>query len=189
MTADAPGATQNYSREPGSIRGAQRPFPGALRGAAALRAVLAAVALAGVAALVLSTVIPVVEIRVLATSDVAGQDTRLTGGELHGVALVLVAAFALVMLFGASRGARPAMAALAASGLLALGLIVGLDVPELANAGQLRQFYEDVSAGAAAGFYLETAGAVALLLAGGGMLIASATSRQRRADVSPTDSG
>jgi hypothetical protein len=51
--------------------------------------------------LVVSTWTTVVEIRVLTTSDLTGQDTSITGGDLHGIALVLVALFALVMLAGA----------------------------------------------------------------------------------------
>ena len=69
--------------------------------------------------LVLSTFTTVVEIRVLTTSDLAGQDTRISGGELHGIALIMVAVVALVMLAGALRGVRPAMMGLAATGLLA----------------------------------------------------------------------
>lgn len=171
MTADASGATHDYSSRPRGARGPESPSQRAVRSALALRAILGVAGLTGAVLLVVSTFTPVVEIMVLTTSDIAGQDTSITGGDLHGVALVLVALFGLVMLAGALRGARPAMAALAATGLLALGLIVGLDVPELDNTGQLARLYEDVSAGAGPGFFLETAGAVLLLLAGGGLLL------------------
>ena len=162
MTADASGATQDYSSRSGADRAARDGVPWVL----GLRLALAAAGLLGVVLLAVSTWTTVVRIRVLTTSDLTGQDTSITGGDLHGIALVLVALFGLVMLAGALRGARPAMFALAATGLLALGLIVGLDVPELDNPGQVADFYEDVSAGAASGFYLETAGAVLLLAAG-----------------------
>lgn len=175
MTADTPGATLDYSRGPAAASAPRRPD----RSAVVLRASLALSALTGVVLLVISTWITVVEIRVLGASELAGQDTRLSGGDLHGIALLPVAAFALVMLVGALRGARPAMVALAASGLLALGLVVGLDVPELGNTGQLADFYEDVSAGTSSGFYAETLGGVLLLLAGGGLLLGEPVSRRR----------
>lgn len=176
MTADASGATQDYSSRIEPAQAAPRGVPGVL----ALRAVLALAGLAGVVLLVLSTFTTVVQIRVLTTSDLISQDTSITGSDLHGVALLLVALFGLVMLGGALRGARPAMLALAATGLLALGLVIGLDVPELDNTGQVAKFYEDVSAGASSGFYYETAGAV-LLLASGVLLrvLAAATGRER----------
>jgi hypothetical protein len=123
--------------------------------------------------LVLSTFTTVVEIRVLTTSDLAGQDTRISGGELHGIALIMVAVVALVMLAGALRGVRPAITGLAATRLLALGLVIGLDVPELDNAGSVAQLYENVSAGASTGFSYELIGAALLVLAGGGLLVLS----------------
>ncbi len=125
---------------------------------------------AGAVLLVVSTFTAVARIRVLTTSELTDVDTSISGSDLHGVALLLVALFAGLMLVGALRGARPAMVALAAAGLLALGLIVGLDVPELDNTGQVSRFYEDATAGAATGFYLETLGAILLLVAGGAML-------------------
>jgi hypothetical protein len=169
MTADAPGATQNYSTRPGGSRDAQRPVAGA-RGA---RTALGLLGLAGTALLVVSTFTTVVQIQVLTTTQIAGQDTAISGNDLHGIALLPVAGFGLLMLYGAVRGARPAMAAVAATGLLALGLVIGLDVPELNDTGQVARFYEDVSAGASTGFYCETLGAVLLLLAGGLMLLLS----------------
>ncbi|MDQ3632646.1 MAG: hypothetical protein M3417_15525 [Actinomycetota bacterium] len=141
----------------------------------AVRGLLALGAAAGAFLLVLSTFTPVVEIRVLTTSELAGQDTRVSGGDLHGIALVLVAAVAMLMLAAALRGSRPAMVAVSLTGLLALGLIAVLDVPELDNTGQVALSYENVSADASAGFYYETLGAVLLLLAGTGLSGLSAT--------------
>jgi hypothetical protein len=157
MDADASGATQDYS--------------------SALRVLTALLAVTGAFLLVLSTFTTVVEIRVLTTSDLEGQDTQIFGGDLHGIALVVVALAAVVVLTGALRGVRPAMIALAATGLLALGLVVGLDVPELDNAGRVGRLYEDVSAGASTGFSYEVVGGVLLLLAGGGLLALRDASR------------
>ncbi|MCW3012077.1 MAG: hypothetical protein JWO90_2481 [Solirubrobacterales bacterium] len=177
MSADIPGATHDYSTSPAGSRAPRGTRPGAVAGAGALRAVLAAAGLAGVVLLVVSTFTTVVEVRVLTTSDLAAQDSSITGQDLHGIALLLVGLFGLAMLAGALRGARPAMLALAATGLLALGLVVGLDVPELDSTGQLAEFYEDVSAGAAVGFYLETLGAVLLLLTGVLLLVLAGRER------------
>lgn len=178
MTADVPGATQDYSTRSTGSEAARRRRPAAFPSVVALRWALGLVGLIGVLLLVVSTFTTVVQIKVLTTSDLSGQKTRITGMDLHGIALLLVAAFALVMLYGATRGALPAMLAVAATGLLALALIVGLDVPELDNTGQLTAFYEDVSAGAASGFYAETLGAVLLLLSGGALAVLRAVGRR-----------
>jgi hypothetical protein len=76
-----------------------------------------------------------------------------------------------VLIAAALRGARPAMAALAALGLAALLIAVIGDVPDLEQTGFIGEVYEDAAAGPAAGFYLETLGAV-LLLVGGGLMVA-----------------
>ena len=167
MDAAPPQATHDYSRERAAVSASRTPSAVARRTRFAVRGLLALVAAAGAFLLVLSTFTPVVEIRVLTTSELAGQDTRVSGGELHGIALVLVAAVAVLMLAGALRGARPAMLGLAATGLLALGVVVVLDVPRLDDTGQVALSYENVSAGASTGFYQETLGALLLLLAGG----------------------
>lgn len=180
MTADAPGATADYSNRSVAATGARRAPAGTLPGPSRLRTVLSAVGLLGALLLVVSTFTTVVQIKVLTTTEVDGKDLTVSGFDLHSVALIVIALFAMAMLLGAVRGARPAMAALATAGLLALGLIVGLDVPELDNTGEISRFYEDVSAGAATGFYLETLGAVLLLASGGLMLILSADRVARR---------
>lgn len=171
MDADPTGATHDYSRGPAATRALRTASEPASRTLFAVRGVLALVGVAGAFLLILATFTTVAEIRVLTTSDLAGQDTQISGGDLHGIALVLVAAFALLMLAGALRGARPAMVALAATGVLALGLVAVLDVPELDDTGQVALSYENVSAGASTGFYYETLGAVLVLLAGVGLLV------------------
>jgi hypothetical protein len=171
MDADPTGATHDYSRGSAALRVLRRRAKPASRAALAARGLLALAAVAGAFLLVLSTFTPVVEIRVLTTSDLAGQDTRISGGELHGVALLLIAVLALVALAGALRGARPAMIALAAAGALALGLVLVLDVPRLDDTGQIALLYENVSAATSTGFYYETVGAALVLLAGVGLLV------------------
>ena len=140
-------------------------------GANALRKALLAGAAGGVICLLLATFATVIEIRVGATTKVPGHDTHLSGWDRHGPALLLIAIFAAVLIAAALRGARPAMAALAALGLAALLIAVIGDVPDLEQTGFIGEVYEDAAAGPAAGFYLETLGAV-LLLVGGGLMVA-----------------
>jgi hypothetical protein len=134
-----------------------------------LRIGLCAAASAGVVCLVLATFTTVIEIKVGTTTRLPGRDTHLSGWDRHGPALLIVAAFGAAMVAGALRGARPAAIALAVLGLVALGIAVIGDVPDLNETGFIGEVYEDAAAGPSAGFYLETLGG-ALLLAGGALL-------------------
>jgi hypothetical protein len=145
---------------------ASRPPTASLR---ALRIGLCVVAAAGVVCLVLATFTTVIEIKVGTTSRIPGRDTHLSGWDRHGPALLIIAAFAVAMLAGALRGARPAMIALAVLGLVTLGIAAIGDVPDLNETGFIGEVYEDAAAGPSAGFYLETLGGV-LLLAGGALM-------------------
>jgi hypothetical protein len=135
----------------------------------ALRIGLCAAAAAGVVCLVLATFTTVIEIKVGTTTRLPGRDTHLSGWDRHGPALLIVAAFAAAMVAGALRGSRPAAIALAVLGLVALGIAVVGDVPDLNKTGFIGEVYEDAAAGPSAGFYLETLGGV-LLLASGAIL-------------------
>ena len=139
----------------------------------AVRFALAAVAFAGAICLLLATFATIIEIRVGTTSKIPDHDTHLSGWDRHGPALLIIAIFAIVMIAGALRGARPAMLAIAVLGLAALLIAVIGDVPDLNKTGFIGEVYEDAAAGPKAGFYLETLGAVLLLLSGGLMLVAS----------------
>jgi hypothetical protein len=143
-----------------------RPVPTSVR---PLRIGLCAAASAGVVCLVLATFTTVIEIKVGTTTRLPGRDTHLSGWDRHGPALLIVAAFGAAMVAGALRGARPAAIALAVLGLVALGIAVIGDVPDLNQTGFIGEVYEDAAAGPSAGFYLETLGG-ALLLAAGALL-------------------
>jgi hypothetical protein len=132
---------------------------------------LAAIASAGAICLLLATFATIIEIKVGTTTKVPDHDTHLSGWDRHGPALLIIAVFALLMVAGALRGARPAMIALVVLGLAALLIAVVGDVPDLNKTGFIGEVYEDAAAGPKAGFYLETLGAV-LLLAGGGLMLA-----------------
>jgi hypothetical protein len=131
---------------------------------------LFAAGLAGVAGLVLATFSTVIRITVGTTTRLANLDTSLSGWDRHGPALLVVAGLALVMLFGAARGAFPAAAAVLACGVAALFVVVAFDVPHLDDTGQVGRLYSDASAGPGAGFWLELGGGVLLCVSGGGLL-------------------
>jgi hypothetical protein len=138
--------------------------------------------LAGAAMLVAATFGTVIAITVGTTSRLANLDTALSGWDRHGPALLVVAGFAVVMLLGAARGARPAMVAVLVCGLLALGVALVLDAPRLDDTGQVGRLYTDARAGPGAGFWLEVGGGV-LLVGAGGALLVGASGRGRSARV------
>jgi hypothetical protein len=137
-------------------------------------------ACAGAICLLLATFATIIEIKVGTTTKVPDHDTHLSGWDRHGPALALIAVFALLMVAGALRGARPAMIALVVLGLAALLIAVVGDVPDLNETGFIGEVYEDAAAGPKAGFYLETLGAVLLLAGGGLMLVLSGAGRSAR---------
>ena len=95
---------------------------------------------------------------------------RTTGGAHHGYALAVVGAAALPIALGAVLGgSRAAAAALAALGAVALAIVLAVDLPGAFSEGELARAYESVEARPTAGFWLELAGAVALLA--GGLLV------------------
>jgi hypothetical protein len=133
-----------------------------------LGAALAVLAFAGSILCVVATFSPVIRIRVL-TVDRASY----SGFDRHSVALIVLGAFALAMATGGLRGARPAMAALAACGLVVVLISIIGDLPHLNDAGVWPQAdaFEDARARAGAGYYLETLAGILLLVSGVGMLL------------------
>src|SRR4051794_27264526 len=97
---------------------------------------LFAAGLAGVAGLVLATFSTVIRITVGTTTRLANLDTSLSGWDRHGPALLVVAGLALVMLFGAARGAFPAAVAVLVCGVAALVGVGGVDVPHPYDTGE-----------------------------------------------------
>ena len=87
-------------------------------------------------------------------------------GGHHGYALLIIALAALVMGYGAFRGSRPAGIALAVLGAAALLVVLLVDLPDVDATGLYGRDYEQAESQAAIGFYLETAGAILLLVAG-----------------------
>jgi hypothetical protein len=130
--------------------------------------VLGGLGLAGAILAFVATWSPVIKIQVLTTTP-----WTATGFDRSSVALVLLGTFGAIMMFGSLRAARPAMIALAATGLVVLLISVIRDLPDLNDTGVWPQAssYEDAQAKAGAGYYLETLSGVLMLVSGVGFLL------------------
>jgi hypothetical protein len=144
-----------------------------------LRIGLAALGATGAALLIATTFLVVIEIVVGGTSRLAEADTRLTGWERHGPALLVLGAFGAVLVVGAARGARPATAALGVCGLAALGLALAGDLPDLDETGLIGALYSEADASPGPGWYTEIAGSVLLVVAACGLLLTGARGGRR----------
>ena len=101
------------------------------------------------------------------------------GGSHHGYAIGLIGLVSLPMSYGAViGGSRPASAALAVLGALALLIAAIFDVPSLNDTGLIGRTYDLAEASAGAGFWLSVACA-AVLLVGGLLLLRSRVSSAR----------
>jgi hypothetical protein len=89
----------------------------------------------------------------------------LSGLERHGGALILIGVLALLMAWGAGIGAsRPAGGALIVAGALVLGIGLLVDLPVTDDTGAIGRNFDQATAMAGPGFYLElVAGALAVL--------------------------
>jgi len=159
MSGSPPEAALDYSNR-----------AGAGRGFSTTSAVLGGLALAGAILAWVATFSPVIRIQVLTTTP-----WTATGYDRSSVGLVLLGTFGAIMMFGALRGARPAMLALAATGLVILLISVIRDLPHLNDTGVWPQAssYEDAQAKAGAGYYLETLSGALMLISGVGFLVLS----------------
>ncbi len=184
MSATPPEANTEYSRAPrdsrrgsGSarrgLRGAVAPGPGTARWT---RAAVLASGILGAAILLVAELTPLFHVRLAASS--APARTVLTGAH-HGYALVPIAALALLLAVTGMRDERrSALVALGALGLVALLIaLVGdlSDAQATGLVGSSASHYALASSRPAIGLYLETLGAVLLLLASGlGVLLIGA---------------
>lgn len=128
----------------------------------------AGLGIAGSILAIAATFTTVIQIRVLTVTPAS-----YTGMDRYGPALLLLGLFGLLMVAGAWRGARPAMAALALAGLAVLLIALLVDVPHIHDKGvwPLADQYEDAEASAGIGFYFETAAGILMLLGGVVMLL------------------
>jgi hypothetical protein len=169
VNAQAPGTTSQDSRGP------RVPRPG-IPGLDALGLALAAAAFAGAFLLIVSDFTTLFHIKVITVV----RESR-TGHSNHSFAMVLLGLAALPMAYGASRfGSRPAMTALAVIGVGAILVVVAVDLPDVHRTGVIGAQFSDAVASPQIGFYLESLGAVLLLISGGGGLVLTAPGREPR---------
>ena len=84
-----------------------------------------------------------------------------------GAVLLIIGLLVFPMVFGAAVGrSRPAMAAIAVVGLAALLVALIGDAPDIHKTGVFGQNFEDAQADPKSGYYLETLGAVLVLIGG-----------------------
>ena len=167
MSAQTRQAAGDYSRGRGLSR--------AIRVLATpMQAAVLATGAAGALLLIVAEFCPLYEV-----TSIAATLEKVSGGSQHSFALVLLGVAALPLVWGAARArSRPAMAAIGAVGLIALAIALIGDLPNVNRTGTVkRQFYSEATARPKAGFYLETLGAVLLVIAGATGLVLSAPSR------------
>ena len=151
-------------------RASRRRSRGFAQGPSGLALGLGALAAVAAALLIVSEFLPLYKVVVGALET---ERRTEVGWRNHGFAMLLLGLATVPMLLGALRGARPAMWALAAIGVVALVIALTVDLSAARESGTLRESitYEDAKAEPAIGFFLETLGGVLLLLAGGLMLL------------------
>jgi hypothetical protein len=176
MIASLPEAEAKYSRGRVALRRARGRLNGRSEGdwRVAQRAAQA-VALIGAAALAVAEFAPLYRVR----TDVGHQIVRsVSAGSHHSYALLPMAVLAALLAAALGRSGWPAPAALALEGLVALGIVLFGDLPDVHRAGVLGTAatgLHEVDTVAGAGLYLEALGAIALLAAGAAGLIFSLT--------------
>lgn len=146
---------------------------------------LAALAVAG------ALLLGIAELSPLYTVVVGSLQTprrTVTCGSNHGYALALVALAALTMVAGSLRGARPAALALVALGAAALVVALAVDGPDTRASGSLPEAIDFTGAHArpASGYTLEIAGAIVLIVAGGGLVVMLGRALSRRSPQTPS---
>ncbi len=129
MSASAPEATRQHSR-------GSRPFRAGPEGSSAAVFALAAVALAAGVMLVVSTFLNLYTVGTGVTTL-----REYTGLDHHSIAMLLLGVAAFPMVVGALRGARPAMLALAALGVIVLVVAFTVDLPAALDEGLLAVSY------------------------------------------------
>jgi hypothetical protein len=167
VNAPAPETTSQDSRGP-------RVSLGGISGLDALGIALSAAAFLGAILLIAADFFHLFQIKVLTVT----RESR-TGGSHHSYAMLVLGLAALPMAYGAMRGSRPAMAAVGGLGLIALLIALVGDLPDVNETGVIGRNFTDAEASPSTGFYLETLGAVLLVVSGAAGLLL--TGRPRRA--------
>ena len=128
---------------------------------------------------------PLLHVRTIAAHPRLEHTVR--GGPHHGWALLVIAVLAALLSLRAGRpGGRPVAVMVALLGAGALAVTLGVDLPDAHATGLVSTggtAPTEAQAHAAIGLYLETLGAIALLLAGGIAAFAGPGRRRRRRDL------
>jgi hypothetical protein len=169
MNVSEPEAEAEYSRAPTASEGRERPSAQGLGG---IRVAVLAGAVVAAALLLVAEFLPLFEVRTSARNSAI---TTVQSGSHDTYALIpivlLVAGLALAWRRSPTRLAALAMGAL---GVVALVIALARDLPDAQSNGIERSggTYVTAAASPRAGLYLETAGAVVLLITGaGGVLL------------------
>src|SRR4051794_35127849 len=139
------------------------------------------VGLAAAFMLIAADLSTLLEIKVLTVVE-----KRLSGHAQHDWAVAILGLASIPLTIGAARrAARPAFVGLIVIGVAVLVIALANDLPDTRSTGVYGQRYDEAAAQAGPAFYLETAGAVLLLITGVGGLILRPPPPARRARPSP----
>jgi len=164
MNVSEPEADTEYSRGPSGSEARDRPVARRLSGTSA--AVFAG-ALVAAALLFVAEFLPLFAVRTSARNSVA---TTVGSGSHHAYALVPIALLVVALAFAWRRSpSRLVAIAMGVLGVAALVIALGRDLPDAQSNGIERSAGTYVTAAASpqTGLYLETAGALVLLIASG----------------------
>jgi hypothetical protein len=173
MNATPPEAKNEYSRGQAPSEGVSGAPAGPLRtvvprGASAIRVAVLGAGLGGALLLLGAEFTTLFVVRSAASTTPV--DTVSTGSH-HSYALIPVALLALALTYGASlTRSRPALLALGVLGVIALLIALLGDLPDAQATGLLGSAttrYATASSSPSTGLYLETLGAVALIISSG----------------------
>jgi hypothetical protein len=124
-------------------------------------------ALAGAFLLIAADLSTLLQIKVLTVVE-----KKLSGHAQHDWAVAFLGAMAIPLGVGAARRrARPALVGLVLIGAAVMVIALAKDLPDTRSTGVYGERYEQAAAQAGAGFYLETLGAVLLIVTGVGGLV------------------
>jgi hypothetical protein len=169
MNVSEPEADTEYSRAATGSEGRERPFAGGWRGT---RAAVFGGALVAALMLLVAEFLPLFEVR---TSARNGVITTVGSGSHHAYALAPIALLVAGLAIAWSRSpTRLAVLAMAVLGAAALAIALGRDLPDAQSNGIERAggTYVTAAASPRSGLYLETAGAIILLISSaGGVLL------------------
>jgi hypothetical protein len=172
MNVSEPEADIEYSRAPSPSNGPEQPVPGRLRGGlGGVHLPVLAGALVAAALLLVAELQPLFEVRTSARNGVV---TTVGSGSHHAYALLPIALLAAGLAWAWWRSpGRLAVLGMAVLGVAALVIALGRDLPDAQSSG-IERFggsYVTAAASPRVGLYLETAGALVLLISSAGGLI------------------